>query len=160
MRTRTRLGRALEAAVQGGSAGSNDAFRAGKRRLSEFVNATLSKAAWFAVLRLMMANVKDVQGVTMQGEPVEDGSGPIVWGEPGTNGQHAFYQLIHQGTRLVPADFLGFANPAHDVQDGETDLHDLLMANFFAQPRALAFGRTAEEVRASTAMTRPLIDSP
>jgi glucose-6-phosphate isomerase len=67
-----------------------------------------------------------------------------VWGEPGTNGQHAFYQLLHQGTLLVPADFIGFAQPNHDL-DG---MHDLFLSNFLAQPRALAFGRTAEEVAA------------
>jgi glucose-6-phosphate isomerase len=67
-----------------------------------------------------------------------------VWGEPGTNGQHAFYQLLHQGTLLVPADFIAFAQPNHDL-DG---MHDLFLSNFLAQPRALAFGRTAEEVAA------------
>ena len=72
----------------------------------------------------------------------------MFWGEPGTNGQHAFYQLIHQGTRLVPADFIAFANPAHPLRDGETDVHELFLANFFAQTRALAFGKTADEVRA------------
>jgi glucose-6-phosphate isomerase len=75
-------------------------------------------------------------------------TGPIVWGTPGTNGQHAYYQLIHQGTRLIPADFIGFVHAAEEL-GGETDGHqDLLMANFFAQTEALAFGRTAEEVRA------------
>ena len=72
----------------------------------------------------------------------------MFWGEPGTNGQHAFYQLIHQGTRLVPADFIAFANPAYPLRDGETDVHELFLANFFAQTRALAFGKTADEVRA------------
>ena len=67
-----------------------------------------------------------------------------MWGQPGTNGQHAYYQLIHQGTKLIPADFIGFARPAHEVGGHQ----DLLMANFFAQPEALAFGKTAEEVRA------------
>jgi glucose-6-phosphate isomerase len=84
------------------------------------------------------------KSVTLDGAPVDVDTGEVVWGEPGTNGQHAFYQLLHQGTRLVPADFLGFAQPNHDL-DG---MHDLLMANFLAQPRALAFGRTAEEVAA------------
>ena len=64
-----------------------------------------------------------------------------------TNGQHAFYQLIHQGTRLIPADFIAFADPAYPLKDGETDVHELFLANFFAQTRALAFGKTAEEVR-------------
>ena len=72
----------------------------------------------------------------------------VFWGEPGTNGQHAFYQLIHQGTRLIPADFLAFANPVHPTKDGEQDVHELFLANFFAQTQALAFGKTEEEVRA------------
>ncbi len=84
------------------------------------------------------------KSVTLDGSPVDVASGEIVWGEPGTNGQHAFYQLLHQGTVLVPADFLAFARPNHDL-DG---MHDLFLANFLAQPRALAFGRTAEEVAA------------
>jgi glucose-6-phosphate isomerase len=84
------------------------------------------------------------KSVTRDGTPVDVATGEIVWGEPGTNGQHAFYQLLHQGTLLVPADFLAFAEPNHDL-DG---MHDLFLANFLAQPRALAFGRTAEEVAA------------
>ncbi|MCW2682820.1 MAG: Glucose-6-phosphate isomerase [Blastococcus sp.] len=84
------------------------------------------------------------KSVTLDGGPVDVATGEIVWGEPGTNGQHAFYQLLHQGTVLVPADFIAFAQPHHDL-DG---MHDLFMANFLAQPRALAFGRTAEEVAA------------
>jgi glucose-6-phosphate isomerase len=90
--------------------------------------------------------------VRWDGSPVTTETGEIFWGEPGTNGQHAFYQLIHQGTRLVPADFIAVANPAHplrDAHDGQsTDVHELFLANFFAQTRALAFGKTAEEVRA------------
>ena len=82
--------------------------------------------------------------VHLAGTPVEVPTGPVVWGEPGTNGQHAFYQLIHQGTRLVPADLIGFVNPAEEA--GEH--HDLLIANMLAQAEALAFGRTAEEVAA------------
>jgi glucose-6-phosphate isomerase len=82
------------------------------------------------------------KSVTRDGTPVDVHTGEIVWGEPGTNGQHAFYQLLHQGTLLVPADFLAFAQPHHDL-DG---MHDLFLANFLAQPRALAFGKTAEEV--------------
>jgi glucose-6-phosphate isomerase len=88
------------------------------------------------------------KGVRYDGTPVTTDTGEVFWGEPGTNGQHAFYQLIHQGTRLIPADFIGFANPAYPLQDGETDVHELLLANFLAQTRALAFGKTAEEVRA------------
>ena len=84
------------------------------------------------------------KSVTRAGTPVDVATGEIVWGEPGTNGQHAFYQLLHQGTLLVPADFLAFAQPNHDL-DG---MHDLFLSNFLAQPRALAFGRTAEEVAA------------
>ncbi|MDH5307435.1 MAG: glucose-6-phosphate isomerase [Myxococcales bacterium] len=80
--------------------------------------------------------------VDRDGRPLAHGSGPIVWGQAGTNGQHAFYQLIHQGTRLVPCDFIGFANSAHPIGRH----HDLLMANFLAQPEALAFGRTAREL--------------
>ena len=84
------------------------------------------------------------KSVRRDGSPVEGSTGEIFWGEPGTNGQHAFYQLIHQGTRLIPADFIGFATSTRE--DG--DRQDLLMANCFAQTRALAFGRTAEEVAA------------
>jgi glucose-6-phosphate isomerase len=82
--------------------------------------------------------------VTLDGSPVDYDTGPIYWGEPGTNGQHSFYQLIHQGTRLIPCDFIAFAHTLNPV--GEH--HDLLMANVFAQAEALAFGKTAEEVRA------------
>jgi glucose-6-phosphate isomerase len=92
------------------------------------------------------------KGVRWDGSPVTTETGEVFWGEPGTNGQHAFYQLIHQGTRLIPADFIAFANPAYplrDTHDGQsTDVHELFLANFFAQTRALAFGKTADEVRA------------
>jgi glucose-6-phosphate isomerase len=71
-------------------------------------------------------------------------TGPIIWGEPGTNGQHAFYQLIHQGTKLIPADFIGFAKSQNPIADH----HDKLMSNFFAQPEALAFGKTKAEIEA------------
>jgi len=77
------------------------------------------------------------KSVDLEGRPVDHDTGPIVWGEPGTNGQHAFYQLIHQGTRVVPVDFIGFARPHHPFQEH----HDLLMANLIAQSEALAFGR-------------------
>jgi glucose-6-phosphate isomerase len=80
--------------------------------------------------------------VRLDGTPVTTGTGPIVWGEPGTNGQHAFYQLLHQGTHLVPVDFIGFARPNHHL----TSQHDLLIANLFAQGEALAFGKTLQEV--------------
>jgi len=84
------------------------------------------------------------KSVTLGGEEVRWPTGEIVWGEPGTNGQHAFYQLLHQGTRLVPADFIGFAEPLQDVEG----MHAMFLSNLLAQPRALAFGRTAEEVAA------------
>jgi glucose-6-phosphate isomerase len=84
------------------------------------------------------------KSVTLWGERVDWQTGPIVWGQPGTNGQHAFYQLIHQGTRLIPCDFIGFLEPNHQV--GEH--HDLLMANFLAQTEALAFGKTEEQAAA------------
>jgi glucose-6-phosphate isomerase len=88
------------------------------------------------------------KGVRWDGSAVTTTTGEVFWGEPGTNGQHAFYQLIHQGTRLIPADFIAFANPAYPLKDGETDVHELFLANFFAQTKALAFGKTADEVRA------------
>ncbi len=86
--------------------------------------------------------------VRWDGSPVTSDTGEIFWGEPGTNGQHAFYQLIHQGTRLIPADFIAVANPANPAVDGVNDVHELFLGNFFAQTKALAFGKTAEEVRA------------
>lgn len=88
------------------------------------------------------------KSVTWDGKPVEYQTGEVFWGEPGTNGQHAFYQLIHQGTRLIPADFIAFANPTWPIKDGDADMHELFLGNFFAQTRALAFGKTADEVRA------------
>ncbi|QTD97808.1 glucose-6-phosphate isomerase [Streptomyces cyanogenus] len=86
--------------------------------------------------------------VARDGKQVEWQTGPVVWGTPGTNGQHAYYQLIHQGTKLIPADFIGFAEPVAELSGELKAQHDLLMANFFAQTQALAFGKTAEEVRA------------
>jgi len=80
---------------------------------------------------------------TLDGEPVDYETGPAFWGEPGTNGQHSFYQLIHQGTELIPSDFIGFERSLNPI--GEH--HDLLMANVFAQTEALAFGKTADQVR-------------
>jgi glucose-6-phosphate isomerase len=97
------------------------------------------------------------KSVRWDGSPVVTDTGEVFWGEPGTNGQHAFYQLIHQGTRLIPADFIAVANPAHGLKDEQgdgkdvkpgADVHALFMANFFAQTMALAFGKTADEVRA------------
>ncbi|MFJ8935319.1 glucose-6-phosphate isomerase [Streptomyces sp. NPDC102365] len=88
------------------------------------------------------------KSVDRDGRPVEWQTGPVVWGTPGTNGQHAYYQLIHQGTKVIPADFIGFAEPVAELGEGLKAQHDLLMANFFAQTQALAFGKTPEEVRA------------
>ncbi|HEY2206922.1 MAG TPA: glucose-6-phosphate isomerase [Pseudonocardia sp.] len=90
------------------------------------------------------------KSVRRDGSPVTTETGEIFWGEPGTNGQHAFYQLIHQGTRLIPADFIGFAEPNNELPTEEpgTDMHDLFMSNLFAQTSALAFGKTAEEIEA------------
>jgi glucose-6-phosphate isomerase len=88
------------------------------------------------------------KSVDRDGQPVRWQTGPVVWGTPGTNGQHAYYQLIHQGTRMIPADLLGFARPVADLQPGLVAQHDLLMANLFAQGQALAFGKTPEEVAA------------
>ncbi len=84
------------------------------------------------------------KSVDLDGARVAYQTGPVVWGTPGTNGQHAYYQLIHQGTKLIPCDFIGFCHPAHHVADH----HDQLMANFFAQTEALAFGKTRDEVAA------------
>ena len=88
------------------------------------------------------------KSVRRDGAPVTYETGEVFWGEPGTNGQHAFYQLIHQGTRMVPADFIAFANPAWPLKDGEADMHELFLSNFLAQTKALAFGKTSDEVRA------------
>ncbi|MFJ5173367.1 glucose-6-phosphate isomerase [Streptomyces griseoviridis] len=93
----------------------------------------------------MESNGKSVQ---RDGRPVQWQTGPVVWGTPGTNGQHAYYQLIHQGTKLIPADFIGFAEPVAGLSGELKAQHDLLMANFFAQTQALAFGKTPDEVRA------------
>src|SRR5262249_29974779 len=89
----------------------------------------------------MESNGKSVRA---DGARVEYETGEVFWGEPGTNGQHAFYQLIHQGTKLIPADFIGFSEPNHDIGT----MHDLFMSNFFAQTAALAFGRTREQIEA------------
>jgi glucose-6-phosphate isomerase len=91
---------------------------------------------------VMESNGKHVR---LDGTPVDYPTGPVVWGEPGTNGQHSFYQLIHQGTPLIPCDLIGFCQTLNRLGNH----HDLLMANVFAQAEALAFGRTAEEVRAA-----------
>lgn len=90
------------------------------------------------------------KSVRRDGSAVDYQTGEIYWGEPGTNGQHAFFQLIHQGTHLVPADFIGFVRPKDDLPaaDGTGSMHDLLMGNFFAQTKVMAFGKTAEEIAA------------
>ena len=88
------------------------------------------------------------KSVRWDGSPVTCDTGEIFWGEPGTNGQHAFYQLIHQGTKPVPADFIAFANTANAIQCDGQDVHELFLGNFLAQTKALAFGKTADEVRA------------
>ncbi|MEV6277808.1 glucose-6-phosphate isomerase [Nocardia sp. NPDC051832] len=98
----------------------------------------------------MESNGKSVRA---DGTPVTTSTGEIFWGEPGTNGQHAFYQLLHQGTRLIPADFIGFARPTDDLptRDGTGSMHDILMSNLFAQTKVLAFGKTAAEITAEGA---------
>ncbi|MER6144526.1 glucose-6-phosphate isomerase [Streptomyces sparsogenes] len=88
------------------------------------------------------------KSVDREGRPVSWQTGPVVWGTPGTNGQHAYYQLLHQGTKTIPADLIGFANPVADLPPKLAAHHDLLMANLFAQGQALAFGKTSEEVAA------------
>ncbi|MGP7960530.1 glucose-6-phosphate isomerase [Sanguibacter sp. A247] len=102
----------------------------------------------FAAYLQQLTMESNGKSVRWDGSPVTSQTGEIFWGEPGTNGQHAFYQLIHQGTRLVPADFIAVATPAHPLRDGEADVHELFLSNFFAQTKALAFGKTADEVRA------------
>jgi glucose-6-phosphate isomerase len=102
----------------------------------------------FAAYLQQLTMESNGKGVRWDGSPVTTATGEIFWGEPGTNGQHAFYQLIHQGTQLIPADFFAVATPAHPVQDGDADVHELFLSNFFAQTKALAFGKTADEVRA------------
>jgi len=88
------------------------------------------------------------KSVDRDGNPVEWQTGPVVWGTPGTNGQHAYYQLLHQGTKVIPADLIGFVNPVAELEPELAAQHDLLMANLFAQGQALAFGKTSDEVRA------------
>ena len=105
----------------------------------------LSRFAAYLQQLTMESNGKSVR---WDGSPVTTDTGEVFWGEPGTNGQHAFYQLIHQGTRLIPADFIAFANPAYPLADDGRDVHGLFLSNFLAQTKALAFGKTAEEVEA------------
>jgi glucose-6-phosphate isomerase len=98
----------------------------------------------FAAYLQQLTMESNGKSVRLDGSAVEYQTGEVFWGEPGTNGQHAFYQLIHQGTKLIPADFIGFSEPNHDIGT----MHDLFMSNLFAQTGALAFGRTAEQVAA------------
>ncbi|MDO5093201.1 MAG: glucose-6-phosphate isomerase [Propionibacteriaceae bacterium] len=102
----------------------------------------------FAAYLQQLTMESNGKSVRWDGSPVTVETGEVFWGEPGTNGQHAFYQLIHQGTQLIPADFIAVATPAHPVKDGDVDVHGLFLANFFAQTAALAFGKTEDEVRA------------
>ncbi|WP_099038526.1 glucose-6-phosphate isomerase [Mycobacterium neglectum] len=124
----------------------NEFFGAETRAVLPYSN-DLSRFAAYLQQLTMESNGKSVRA---DGSPVTTSTGEIFWGEPGTNGQHAFYQLLHQGTRLVPADFLGFSQPTDDLAtaDGTGSMHDLLMSNFFAQTQVLAFGKTAEEISA------------
>ena len=121
-------------------------FGAETRAVLPYSNDLARFAAYLQQLT-MESNGKSVRA---DGSPVTGPTGEIFWGEPGTNGQHAFYQLLHQGTRLVPADFIGFSQPTDDLPtaDGSGSMHDLLMSNFFAQTQVLAFGKTAEEIAA------------
>ena len=124
----------------------NNFFGAQTRAVLPYSN-DLSRFAAYLQQLTMESNGKSVRA---DGTPVTTSTGEIFWGEPGTNGQHAFYQLIHQGTRLIPADFIGFSQPTDDLAtaDGTGSMHDLLMSNFFAQTQVLAFGKTAQEIAA------------
>ncbi|BBX31627.1 glucose-6-phosphate isomerase [Mycolicibacterium mageritense DSM 44476 = CIP 104973] len=124
----------------------SDFFGAQSRAVLPYSN-DLSRFAAYLQQLTMESNGKSVRA---DGSPVDVDTGEIFWGEPGTNGQHAFYQLLHQGTRLVPADFIGFSQPTDDLPtaDGTGSMHDLLMSNFFAQTQVLAFGKTAEAIAA------------
>jgi glucose-6-phosphate isomerase len=96
------------------------------------------------------------KSVRWDGTPVTSKTGEIFWGEPGTNGQHSFYQLIHQGTHLIPADFIAFANTRNPIHDGDQDVQELFLSNFLAQTKALAFGKTLDEVHAE-GTTDPIV---
>lgn len=124
----------------------NNFFGAETRAVLPYSNDLARFAAYLQQLT-MESNGKSVQA---DGTPVTGSTGEIFWGEPGTNGQHAFYQLLHQGTRLIPADFIGFSEPTDDLPtaDGTGSMHDLLMSNYFAQTQVLAFGKTADEIAA------------
>jgi glucose-6-phosphate isomerase len=124
----------------------NNFFGAETRAVLPYSNDLARFAAYLQQLT-MESNGKSARA---DGTPVAADTGEIFWGEPGTNGQHAFYQLLHQGTRLIPADFIGFSQPTDDLAtaDGKGSMHDLLMSNFFAQTQVLAFGKTAQEIAA------------
>ncbi|CAJ1499172.1 glucose-6-phosphate isomerase [[Mycobacterium] holstebronense] len=124
----------------------SDFFGAQSRAVLPYSNDLDRFAAYLQQLT-MESNGKSTRA---DGTPVSTDTGEIYWGEPGTNGQHAFYQLLHQGTRLIPADFIGFSQPVDDLAtaDGTGSMHDLLMSNFFAQTQVLAFGKSAEEIAA------------
>ena len=102
----------------------------------------------FAAYLQQLTMESNGKGVKADGTPVTTETGEVFWGEPGTNGQHAFYQLIHQGTKVIPADFIAFVNTPNPTKDGDQDVHELFLGNYFAQTKALAFGKTADEVRA------------
>ena len=119
-------------------------FKAGSHAVLPYAQYLHRFAAYLQQLT-MESNGKSVKS---DGTPVTTETGEVFWGEPGTNGQHAFYQLIHQGTQLIPADFIAVATPHRALKDGDQDVHELFLANFFAQTKALAFGKTADEVRA------------
>ena len=119
-------------------------FKAGSHAVLPYAQLLHRFPAYLQQLT-MESNGKSVR---YDGSPVTTETGEVFWGEPGTNGQHAFYQLIHQGTQMIPCDFIAIANPAHPLVDGDNDVHELFLANFFAQTAALAFGKTADEVRA------------
>jgi glucose-6-phosphate isomerase len=124
----------------------SDFFGAQSRAVLPYSNDMARFPAYLQQLT-MESNGKSTRA---DGTPVTTDTGEIYWGEPGTNGQHAFYQLLHQGTRLIPADFIGFSQPTDDLPtaDGTGSMHDLLMSNFFAQTQVLAFGKTADEIAA------------
>ncbi|GAB10400.1 glucose-6-phosphate isomerase [Gordonia araii NBRC 100433] len=120
-------------------------FDAGNRAVLPYSN----DLARFTAYLQQLAMESNGKSVTRDGHPVTCDTGQVWWGEPGTNGQHAFFQLLHQGTRMIPADFIAFARPFRDVttEDG-TSMHDLLISNVLAQTKVLAFGKTAEDIAA------------
>ena len=132
----------------------SDFFGAETRAVLPYSNDLARFPAYLQQLT-MESNGKSVRA---DGTAVTAATGEIFWGEPGTNGQHAFYQLLHQGTRLVPADFIGFSQPTDDLPtaDGTGSMHDLLMSNFFAQTQVLAFGRDAAEIARDLPAGTPL----